>query len=174
MSYAWGYGIGHLPMRAMRLVEDLGAAVTNYVDKGEKCHWFVMDPGERSTLELLRHAAHVQTACAQWLTGERQERGDSINPDPDLSGTVGVPVMICQTHDKALTCPSCKAAAAGKIGGKSLSKRKLAQLKKASKKKRPGRTRNAEAKRRELEHGRGEGKEEEEGRGAVSANARGV
>jgi hypothetical protein len=136
MSYVFGFGKGHLPLRAMRLAEDMGAAVTNYTPPGgDKCHWFMTIPGERTTLQLLQHADHVQTALAQWLTSTQQEKGI----DTASGVVVDAPVMTCGIHDRALVCPSCRAAAAGRANkGKELTKRAVRQRIKAAKRKRPG------------------------------------
>ncbi len=126
MIYPFARGIGHLPERAFRVAEELGASIYNYKDAdGTARHWLSFDVEEgRSATWILVRAERIEQAMSPWRTD---------------SGGVDATLVSCKEHGRALICPSCRAAEIGRKGGAVVSKEKLKQLHAASKRPRPSR-----------------------------------
>lgn len=133
--YAFALGEGHLPMRAMRCAEDLGATVVNHTlsSDGSKLHWLTMEMRSEGVIDTLRRAQKVQYAMAEWLSCT--DAGQAIDKSTETA-LLGAHVT-CAVHGRLLICPNCRAAEIGRRGGQQVTKRKLRQLEKARSRIRP-------------------------------------
>lgn len=128
MIYPFGKAPEHLPERAMRVADDLGAEVHNCRDiDGTRQHWisFEIDEAHMGALSIFARAERVLQALAPWRTSTAA--GLSVDG----------PIASCEKHGRVLICPSCRAAEIGAKGGATVTKKRIRQLQKASKRPRP-------------------------------------